>query len=187
MSILKQVLAYNGHNNFMNSLRNQLMFKGTLSEKQIVAAQSFFGAPQANLEAKKPTLSYKAGDEITVRKWFAQGKAKELNIRYFFRNLVVEEVLAETPKGVLVKIRFNDKVTTCCHLCGLGLDTEVSKATGIGPVCAKKLGFSRVSVADAGMVLEKIKEEAKIAGILTMWLPKSQIVSKAEQILFERE
>lgn len=183
MSILKQVLDYNGSNKFMHSLRSQLIAKGSLSDKQIAAAESFFGVAQAKVA---PQFSYKSGDEITVRKWFAQGKAKELNLRYFFRNLIIDEVLAETPKALQVKVRFNDKVTTCCHLCGLGLDTEISKATGIGPVCAKKIGFKRVSMADAGAILAKIKEEAQMAGVLTLWLPKSQIISKAEQVLFER-
>lgn len=188
-AIYPQIRAYNGYNKFILSLRGQLLAKGFLSDKQVSAAQSFFGVAQLQTEAVAPQFTYKAGDELMVRKWFAQGKAKELSLQYFFRNVIVDEVLAETPKAIQVKVRFNDKVTTSCHLCGLGLDTEISKATGIGPVCAKKkLGFKRVTMADAGAILAKVTEEARIAGTIgPIWIPKSQIVSKAEQVLFEKE
>jgi hypothetical protein len=186
MLIFKQILNYKGPNKFMNSLRRQLTVKGTLSNKQVAAAESFFNVAKVKAEVA-PRFTYKKGDEITVRKGFAQGKAKKLNLQYFFRNLIIDEVLCETPKAVHVKVRFNDKVTTCCHMCGLGLDTEISKATGVGPVCAKKLGFKRVSMADAGAILAKVTEEARNAGIIELWLPKSQIVSKAEQVLFKKE
>lgn len=186
MNIYQQISNYNGYNKFIISLRGQLLTKGSLSDKQINAAQSVFKTSLAPIETIAPKFTYKTDDELMVRKWFAQVKAKELKLQYFFRNIIIVEVLAETSKAIQVKLRFNDKVTTVCHLCGLGLDTEVSKATGIGPVCAKRLGFKRVTLNDASAILAKVTDEAKIAGTIgPIWLPKSQIISKAEQVLFE--
>ncbi len=151
MNTIQNIQNYTGNNRFMLSLQSQLISKGRLSDRQLAAADNFFGNNGAGPVVQ--AFTYKTGDEITIRKWFAQGKMKELNLQFFFRNLIVDEVLAETAKAVQVKVRFNSRITTCCHICGLGLDNEISKACGIGP----------------------------------MWLPKSQIVSKAEQVLFEKE
>lgn len=187
MNTFQMILNYKGSNSFMRSLQRQAMYKGShgLSVKQIEAANRFFNM---SVEPVSKQFTYKPNDEITIRKWFANNKMKELNLKLFFRNLVIEEVLNETDRAVQVKVRFNSKITTCCHICGLNLDNEISKACGIGPVCAKRLGFKRVTIADAGAILQKIKEEAQIAGVIgPIWVPKSQIMSKAEILLFEKE
>lgn len=186
---VKQLVTdYNGSNSFMNSLRYQLLRKGSLSERQVTAAEQFFNICVNAPQPQPTTFTRKSGDEITIRKWYAQVKGKDLGIGIFFRNLILEEVLNETPKAIQVKVRFNSKITNCCHICGLGLDNEISKACGIGPVCAKRLGFKRVTLKDAGAILAKIQEEAQIAGVIgPLWIPKSQIVSLAEQILFEKD
>ena len=203
------ILSYNGYNSFIKSLRSQLQFKGYLSPRQLECAQSFFkgsNSPVAALSIQTHGLGKSAsvtdlnqpspkafsmakGDKIMIRKWFANNKAKELGLKVFFRGLIIEEVVAETPRAMLVKVTFNSKLSTYCHCCGLNLDTEISKATGIGPVCAKKyLGFKRVSMADAPAILAKVEEECKIAGVIgPIWIPKKQMVSKAEQILFDKE
>lgn len=181
----QMILEYNGNNNFMLSLKNQATFKGHLTDRQMSAADKFFNN---TIDSKPKEFTYKPNQEITVRRWFAQSKSKETGIKIFFRNLILEEVLAETVKAIQVRVRFNSKIATCCHICGLGLDNEISKACGIGPVCAKRLGFGRVSLSDAGAILAKIEEEAKIAGVIgPIWIPKSQIMSKMEQVLFEKE
>lgn len=192
------ILGYNGHNGFINSLRGQLQVKGYLSARQMECAGRFFNvsnspvvavATQPATEVSPKSFSMAKGDKIMIRKWFANNKAKELGLKVFFRGLIIEEVLAETPRAIMVKVSFNSKLSTYCHCCGLNLDTEISKATGIGPVCAKKyLGFKRVSLADAPSILAKVEEECKIAGIIgPIWIPKRQMVTRAEQILFDKE
>jgi hypothetical protein len=194
VNLNKLISEYNGHNSFMNSLKSQLMIRGSLSPKQMECAGRFFNVSGSSevvsVAATLPkTYSFAKGDKVMVRKWFANNKAKELGLKVFFRGLIIEEVLNETSKAVLVSVSFNSKLSTYCHCCGLNLDTEISKATGVGAVCAKKyLGIKRVTLADAPAILAKIEEECKIAGIIkSIWIPKSQMVSKAEQILFDKE
>ncbi len=190
--VLQLVISYLGNNGFMNSLKAQAQKYGRLSIRQLQCAEQFFIdngvlALPAIPEAGK-VFSFVVGQEITIRKWFANAKASELGLQMFFRNLIIDSVDAETDKAVLVKVRFNSKVVTCCHICGLNLDNEISKACGIGPVCAKRLGFKRVTMNDAGAILARIEQEAQIAGVIgPIWIPKRQIVSKAEQILFEKD
>lgn len=182
---------YNGTNAFINSLKYQASYK-SLSPKQIECAAKFFGLSteqELNVPVQPKVFTYKKGDALTIRKHFANVKAKELNMKVFFRNVIVEEVLDETKRAVQIKVSFSSKLTTYCHCCGLNLDTEISKATGIGPVCIKKyLGFKRVTMADAPAILVKLEEETKALGTTeAIWIPKSQIVTKAEQVLFGTE
>lgn len=192
--VLKLVVNYLGHNSFMNSLKSQAQRYGKLSPRQLACAERFFqdngelAAPVTEQVSVPKTYSYAIGENITIRKWFANAKAAELGLQFFFRNLIVEGVEAETARAVLVKVRFNSKVATCCHICGLNLDNEISQACGIGPVCAKRLGFKRVTMNDAAAIIARVEQEAQIAGIVgPIWIPKRQIVTKAEQILFDKE
>lgn len=197
-NIYTLISNYNGYNNFIKSLRSQLTYKGNLSPRQLECATQFFNkadSPMVSLQTNEapfpvPQVFTKAvGDVMTIRKHFANKKAKELGYKVFFRTVVVEEVLAETPRAIQVRVSFSSKLSTYCVCCGLNLDTEVSKATGVGAVCAKKyLGIKRVTLADAPMVLAKIEEQTKALGITPpIWIPKSQMLTKADQILFGKE
>lgn len=197
-NIYSLINNYNGYSNFIKSLRSQLNYKGSLSPRQLECATQFFNkadSPMVNLQTNEapfpvPQVFSKAvGDVMTIRKHFANKKAKELGYKVFFRTVVVEEVLAETPRAIQVRVSFSSKLSTYCVCCGLNLDTEISKATGVGAVCAKKyLGIKRVTLADAPMVLAKIEEETKALGITpAIWIPKSQMLTKADQILFGKE
>jgi hypothetical protein len=160
---------YQGHSNFFLSLKKQSEEKGYLTEKQI-------GCINRHLEStKKSELS---GQEITIKTWIARQLADEFNMPFFFRNLKIKEVHRETQRALNVTVGFVSKIATKCHCCGRDLDNEISKATGVGPVCAKKyLGIKRPSLANAKEILAKIDEEAKNAGeIGPFWLPKSQIL-----------
>lgn len=181
--IKSKITNYTGNNRFMNSLRTQLLAKGNLSTKQLECAEKFF-APQAKPDSQ--TFTYAPGDKITIRKWLAQSLAKKKQLTFFFRNLIIEEVIAETDRAIQVKVKFNSEIAAVCHCCGRGLDNEISKATGIGPVCAKKyLGVKRPTMDNAQEIIEKIEQEAKNAGVVDVgWLPKSQLVSKAQKVLY---
>jgi hypothetical protein len=198
-NVKQLVHNYTGTDKFILSLKNFLYFKGYLSERQIFYAKKYFdnSAPVVTVnpntvtvesEPVKPTYSMEKGQRVTIRKHFANNKAKELGYKVFFRNLIIEEVHAESRKAIEVTVSFDSKLSTYCHCCGLNLDTEVSQATGIGPICAKKyFGFKRVTMADAPAILARIEEETKALGTVRIWVPKSQFITKAEQILFNKE
>lgn len=184
MNTIEQVRVYNGQNSFMLSLRSNLNRWGKLSPKQLAAAEKFLAPKPA---PKTEDFTYKAGDKINITKWLSRTLAKQNNMEYFFRNLVVEECHAESIKAIQVSFRFDSEVTSSCHCCGRGLDNEISKATGVGPVCAKKyLKMKRVSMDNAQEILDKIEEEARSAGVFkSIWIPKSQLRTTAQRVLFE--
>jgi hypothetical protein len=178
---LEKLSNYSGSNSFILSLKYQAKKYGQLSPKQLECAVNFFTKQEATKE-----FTYKVRQTITIRKWLAQSLAKTQKLPFFFRNLVIEEVVSESNRAIQVKVSFSSKIASVCHCCGRGLDNQISKATGIGPVCAKKyFKIERPTIDKAQEIIAKIEEEAKIAGIIgPIWIPKSQIVSDVQKILF---
>ena len=176
---IQWLLDYQGNFPFYLSLRQQFEARGTLSEKQMDALARAVTREQRPVSVDRApaveTFTLKAGDGLEIRAWLARSIAAEFNHELAFRNLRVTEVLRET--AMAWQVRFRDVSKTCnnCHLCGKELDTEISRACGVGPTCAKKLGFKRVTMADAGKILEAMEAAASSIGELgPRWLPKSQ-------------
>lgn len=156
-------------NSFYKSLYDQWTKNRGLSKKQIACIVR--GMTKAGLV--QPVYSLKEGDNITISAKMARLKAEELKLDAFFRNLEVIKVEGETAKAIQVVVKFKSDIATSCHICGRGLDCDVSRATGIGPVCAKKLGFVRPTLKDAPKMLEAIDKYAERVGeIGPIWLPK---------------
>lgn len=125
-------------------------------------------------------LSFSKGDSIEIKAWVAKQIAEQENLELCFRNLQLTEVYAESAKAIQCKIKFVSKVANSCHLCGRNLDTEISRATGIGPVCAKKLKLDRGTYEDASQCLKFLNEYAEGVGeIGPVWIPKSQMISNS--------
>jgi len=124
------------------------------------------------------TFSLPVGAKIEIKRWLANRMAEKLKLTIFFRNLEVMEVLDETVKAYKVSIRFVSTVANSCHCCGKDLDTEISRASGIGPVCAKKyFQIKRPSVETAGEILATLDKYClEVGTIREVWIPKSQMV-----------
>lgn len=171
-------LKANTWSNFYSSLLGQFTARGFLSDKQIAAVERAI-AEKANRASNPPPsreYSVKVGQLLEVKAWIARRLQADLGMDYFFRNLEVTEVLNETVKAYQVKVQFVAQIVTSCHICGRDLDTEVSRATGIGPVCADKMGLPRPTLATAQETLQAIDALCKqIGAVGPIWIPKSQI------------
>lgn len=127
-------------------------------------------------------MTYNVGDEVEINKWVVGKIKKQLNLPFFFRHLEITEVLHETQRAVKVKVKFITKIGSNCHCCGLPLDCEISRACGIGPVCAKHLGLNRAKLGDAKAILERIEQIAKEVGeVGPVWLPKAKTTKLVEE------
>lgn len=174
-------LRNNQWSNFYQSLLTQHDQGRTLSAKQVQCILDGMdkqaqraAAPKADFRFGASTL--KVGALIEVKAWIARRLQADLNMEYFFRNLQVEAVERETTRAYQVKVSFVSKIVTSCHICGRDLDTDVSKACGIGPVCADRLGLPRPSLSTAAETLAAIDMLCKNLGTIgPIWVPKSQI------------
>jgi SWI/SNF-related matrix-associated actin-dependent regulator 1 of chromatin subfamily A len=113
---------------------------------------------------------------IETKAWFAKTFRDNHNTSLAFRNFKVLKVTNETKKAYQVDIEFFSGISCTCGYCGRILDNPVSKATGIGPICAEKMGLPRPTLETAKEIVKKMEELSKKQGqFLNVWIPKSQI------------
>lgn len=174
---------YEGNFSFYLSLRNQFEKEGWLSELQqtrIVEAmkreanQKSSGSTPQLREMANPT--YPAGTVVEVKKWLAERIAKHFGLETAYRNLEIKRTFNESAKAVQVEIKLSPKIGCNCSVCGQKLDTEVSRATGIGPVCADRLGIRRATKSNAQEILKEIESRINsLPAYGPLWVPRSQI------------
>lgn len=170
LGVCKYLESYKGSHPFLNSLQEQLKNIGSLTERQVAAAEKFM--------TKDKTVSNPwVGGVIEIKAWLARAISKEKNIQ-MFRNIEVRQVLRESERAILVRAKLSAKPAVNCHICGRALDDEKSIATGIGPTCAKKIGVTRE--LDKYELLKVIEDLVEKTGIIELWIPKSQIKGAGE-------
>ena len=180
---------------FYKSLSDQYEARGFLTQKQkdcVVQAlekeeqknklkaqkEKFAQEQEAEYHAQIKNYSIKQNDILEIRTWLAKSFQEALKMDFFFRNLEVVAVLDETPKAYCVKVKFSSQILASCHVCGLALSNPVSKATGLGPTCARRIGLSRPTVAHAEKTLAELEAFCTNVGVIgEIWIPKSQIKS----------
>jgi hypothetical protein len=183
---IEWIAAYRGTNNFLLSLQAQAEREG-LSPNQITRVQENMQREQPTFPTFRPIVAtpqqppqLRNGDQIEVKHFIAERIAQDAKAPVAFRNFEVVEMLRESAKAIQVRVRMASKIASSCHLCGQPLDTEISRASGVGPVCAEKLGFKRPKLTDAADILAKLDKMAQDFGIIgPVWIPKSQIVDTA--------
>ena len=113
---------------------------------------------------------------VEVTKWYARVVAEELGNEIAFRNIKITNVYKETSKAMLVDFEFYGGIGCSCGVCGRGLTNAVSKATGIGPVCAMKMGMPRPTMENAIETVKLLEEKVKeLKTVESKWVPLSQI------------
>lgn len=123
-----------------------------------------------------PIASIYKDKVLEVSKWYATTVAKDHNVEVVFRNFKVLEVYRETAKAILVDIEFYAGISISCGICGAPLSNEISKATGIGPICASKMGLPRVSKVNAKEIVGALNRKCAQLGVFNnVWVAKSQI------------
>lgn len=182
-AVLIEFLKQNQWSAFYRSILYQFNQRGSLSPRQIESIQNAYDRAQGKPvtdTAPKRAFSLNVGQTIEIKAWIARRIQADLNMDYFFRNLEIVDVANETAKAYQVTVKFVSKVVTSCHVCGRDLDTEVSKACGIGPVCADRLGLPRPTLERAEETLKALEALCGQLGTIgPIWLPKSQIKTES--------
>lgn len=180
--VIAYIQDYHGNSSFFLSVQTQLRDRGSLSERQIAKIHEILEqkptpavAPVAAADFKP---SYNNGVILELRSFIAKKLQEEFQLQHTFRNVEVLETLRETEKAIQVRLKLSPRYSTRCCVCGLPLDTEISRATGIGPVCAKNWGISRYGSNAAHEVIKEL--ESRLEKVMTdrpFWIPRSQIRS----------
>ena len=113
---------------------------------------------------------------VEVKAWFARILQEKTGAPIKFRNLKIKRVYRETQKAYLVDLEFFSGILKNCGVCGRGLTNDISRMTGIGPICASKLGMERPDEKNAKEFMKELDDKFKKLGVFKeIWLPKSQI------------
>lgn len=116
------------------------------------------------------------GAIFEVKKWYSLILQEKLNTAFSFRNLKIIKITGESFKAYKVDAEFFGGIASSCGVCGLSLTNDISRATGIGPICAGKLGIPRPSMENVAEIIKSMEAVVKSQGkFQDIWIPKSQI------------
>lgn len=162
----KQFLReYTGNSGFINSLKNQYLYNGYLSSRQLECLTKII-----NPEPRVFTISM--GVRLLLSKGAATRISNSLGVDFVHRGFEVVKVHAETERAYLLDVKFAATRTVTCCVCGIHLKNEVSRSIGIGPVCAEKHGIPYELNA---LNLLQAKLDAVDQTAFKVWVPKHSI------------
>ena len=132
---------------------------------------------EKEMKASEPVPAHDLdGVVMEVSRWYAGIFKEKQNTAFAYRNLRVLKVFKETHAAYLVDAEFFSGIASSCGVCGRQLDNDISRATGIGPVCAQKIGIVRPTMETAKEVVKHLESMSKAQGVFKqVWIPKSQI------------
>lgn len=181
LEIVSKVRDYKGTNSFILSLQSGLKKYGSLTTNQLSAANKFFtkdDSPKTEVSEVKNVNA-----NIKVTKFIAKRIAVENKLEFRPFLITISKVLKATSKAFQVVGRMNTSDVSSCRCCGLDLTDWRSQSTGVGPVCAKKLGIPYVKNQEDVAVFKKMLQlKVDEIGDLTFWVPKSQIVEGLSEL-----
>lgn len=163
MDCYQYLKDYQGSSNFINSLKNQYLYKGYLSERQVEALKKCM-APRK--------FSFSIGERFVLSKGAATRISQALGVDFVHRGFEVMGIHAETERAVLVDLKFSATRTINCCSCGIILKNDVSRSIGIGPVCAEKHGIP-YELNALNLLQSKLESVDRIAH--KVWVPKMSI------------
>jgi hypothetical protein len=170
---IQKLINYEGNNGFVKSVLNGYNRWGKLTPKQMEAVKKFF-APKKPKGSIKPI---KINVDLVLKRYVAREISEEYNLGKITPiTVTVSEINALTNKSVRVKGKMTFTDVGCCRCCGRDLTDWVSKASGIGPTCAKYMGLKRPTTQSEVKEFNKnLKEKIDEIGELEFWIPKSHI------------
>jgi hypothetical protein len=159
---------YQGPSSFVQSLRDQYLYKGYLSEKQVECLKKMM---------EPRSFSISIGVRLLLSKGASTRISNSLGVDFIHRGFQVMAVHAETERAYLLDVKFAATRTVTCCVCGIQLKNEVSRSIGIGPVCAEKHGIPYELNA---LNLLQAKLDAVDQTAFKVWVPKHSIKEREE-------
>lgn len=172
---VKRIVEYKGENPFVMDIASKFQKWGTLTSKQISAAV----AQIQKEEDKEKTLRMNWGTPGETIK-LGRKKGMELKETYGLKfNPILIDITAlkaVSPKAVQFEGKLTVKRGDVCTCCLKTLTDEFSMLTGMGKTCAKHVGVDYITdKSQAQRFREDYLKRVEEIGVLTFWVPKSQI------------
>ena len=157
INITEKVRDYNGNNSFIKNLKPGLSKYGRLTPKQFAAAEKIILNEVRSSEVKVEDLPQSLQDIVNY-----SGELKFVTV---------------SEKAVKIEAKLTKENGGICRCCGRTLTDDISKMTGIGPVCSGNVGVKHpTSREDLPKYNQMISDKIDEIGTFEFWVPKRGIV-----------
>ena len=173
---VRKIVEYNGELKFVHDIKGKFLKYHRLTEKQVEAAnKAIYTETQKNSQVD---LNVKlVGNTIKLGRNIAGDIKKEYNLDFHPILVDVTTVVTMSNKALKLKAKLTKENGGICRCCGKTLTDEMSRMTGLGPVCSKYVGVTHpTSKADLPMYRQQISDKIDEVGEFEFWIPKRGIV-----------
>jgi hypothetical protein len=178
--VTKEVENYNGTNSFMNSLKKGLKKYGSLTDNQTSAAIRVIEGARRHEQAQKRMNITLVGDTIKIGRKIALGIKEEYGLEFHPILIDVTAVTGMTDRALRIKGKLTKENGGICRCCAKTLTDDISKVTGIGPICSKYVGVPHPrNLYDTNEIetyKKNMSEKIDSIGEFEFWIPKKAIV-----------
>ena len=172
---LQVIAKYEGESTFVKDIKEKLMKYGTLTQRQVEAANKSIQKEKdksetINVRWKTP------GETIKVGRTIGQKLKEQYGLKFNPILLDITKVLSISPKAVKFSGKLTVKRGKVCTCCMKTLTDEFSMLTGMGKICAGHVGVEYITdKSQADRFREEYLKRVEEIGEMEFWVPKSQI------------
>ena len=173
---LRAIAEYKGESKFVLDLQEKYLKYRQLTEKQVQAGyQAVYREEQKNSQV---SLNINlVGNTIKLGRNIARDIKEEYNLEFHPILVDVTQVLMMSNKALKLKAKLTKENGGICRCCGKTLTDEMSRMTGLGPVCSKYVGVEHPTTkADLPLYRQQISDKIDEVGEFEFWIPKRGIV-----------
>lgn len=173
---LRAIVEYDGNNTFIVDLKSKYLTYRNLSDAQI--KKGYEAVNREKAKNSQVTLNLRlVGNTIKLGRTIAERIKKEKGIEFHPILVDVTEVMVMSEKAFKLKAKLTKENGGICRCCGKTLTDEMSRLTGMGPVCSKYVGVKHpVSKSDLPAYRAEVNEKIDEIGEFEFWIPKRGII-----------
>jgi ribosomal protein L16/L10AE len=172
---IKRIVDYKGENNFVKDIASKFQRYGTLTTKQIEAANKQIQKE----EDKEKTFRMNwgtPGETIIIGRKIGQQLKEKYELEFNPVLLDITKVKAVSPKAVQFEGKMTVKRGDVCMCCGRTLTDEFSMLTHMGKICAGHMKVEYITDrSQADEFRERYLKRVEEIGVMEFWVPKNQI------------
>ena len=172
---LKMITEYKGDNTFVKDIASKFQRFGTLTSKQIEAANKQI---QKEIDSEKTVRMNwgTPGETIIVGRRIGQQLKEKYGLDFNPVLLDITKLRAVSPKAVMFEGKMTVKRGDVCMCCGRTLTDEFSMLTKMGKICAGHMKVEYITdKSQADAFRERYLKRVEEIGAMEFWVPKSQI------------
>jgi ribosomal protein L16/L10AE len=172
---IKRIVDYKGENNFVKDIASKFQRYGTLTTKQIEAANKQIQKEEDKEKTFRmnwPTF----GETIIIGRKIGQQLKEKYELEFNPVLLDITKVKAVSPKAVQFEGKMTVKRGDVCMCCGRTLTDEFSMLTHMGKICAGHMKVEYITdKSQAEEFRERYLKRVEEIGVMEFWVPKNQI------------